>query len=255
MSYAMNVDYVHHTKNYNNRLMEPDRITVHHVVGQASVESIAKMFPASRQSSCNYAIGSDGRLMGMVPDEYRSWCSSSQANDTRSYTIECSDDPTPPYKFNDVVYNKLVDLCEALCRKHGKTKLLWISDKNASLTHKMQSNEMLLTVHRWFSATQCPGTWMMEHMGNLAEDVTKRLSGVPTGTVLYRVQVGAFKEKKNADSYAETLKGMGFSTYVVYVNGFHKVQVGAFSNIENANAMVAELKYKGIQSVIMQDNV
>ena len=36
---------------------------------------------------------------------------------------------------------------------------------------------MLLTVHRWFAATACPGTWMMEHMADLAEKVTAKLGG------------------------------------------------------------------------------
>ena len=41
-----------------------DRITPHCVVGQCSVETLGNIFlPTSRQASCNYGIGVDGRSM------------------------------------------------------------------------------------------------------------------------------------------------------------------------------------------------
>ena len=40
-----------------------DRITPHCVVGQCSVETLGNIFlPTSRQASCNYGIGVDGRV-------------------------------------------------------------------------------------------------------------------------------------------------------------------------------------------------
>ena len=40
-----------------------DRITPHCVVGQCSVETLGSIFlPTSRQASCNYGIGADGRV-------------------------------------------------------------------------------------------------------------------------------------------------------------------------------------------------
>ena len=36
---------------------------------------------------------------------------------------------------------------------------------------------MILTVHRWFANKSCPGNWMYARMGDLAEKVTKALSG------------------------------------------------------------------------------
>lgn len=39
-----------------------DRITPHCVVGQLSCESICACFPEGRGASCNYGIGSDGRI-------------------------------------------------------------------------------------------------------------------------------------------------------------------------------------------------
>ena len=62
-----------------------DRITPHCVVGQCSVETLGNIFlPTSRQASCNYGIGVDGRVGMYVEEKNRSWCSSSSANDQRA---------------------------------------------------------------------------------------------------------------------------------------------------------------------------
>lgn len=104
-------------------------------------------------------------------------CSSSNSNDQRAVTIECASDKAEPYAFNNTVYNKLIDLCVDICKRNGKKKLLWIPDKNKALAYKPASDEMLLTVHRWFANKSCPGDWLMARMGNLANKVTARLGG------------------------------------------------------------------------------
>ena len=86
-----------------------DRITPHCVVGQCSVETLGNIFlPTSRQASCNYGIGVDGRVGMYVEEKNRSWCSSSSANDQRAVTIECASDTTEPYAFKDMVYQTLI---------------------------------------------------------------------------------------------------------------------------------------------------
>ena len=164
--------------NSGRRTHSIDRITPHCVVGQLSVETLGGLFArSSYQASCNYAIGSDGRIALIVDEGQRSWCSSSNANDQRAVTIECASDKTSPYAFNTTVYNRLVDLCVDICRRNGKNKLIWISDKNTALNYSPKSGEMLLTVHRWFANKSCPGDWLMARMGSLASTVTARLGG------------------------------------------------------------------------------
>ena len=155
-----------------------DRITPHCVVGQCSVETLGNIFlPTSRQASCNYGIGVDGRVGMYVEEKNRSWCSSSSANDQRAVTIECASDTTEPYAFKDVVYQKLITLCVDICKRNGKKKLLWLGDKDKTLSYEPKSDEMVLTVHRWFANKSCPGSWMYARMGDLAAKVTAQLGG------------------------------------------------------------------------------
>ncbi len=153
-----------------------DRITPHCVVGQCSVETLGNVFlPKSRQASSNYGIGVDGRVGMYVDEKNRSWCSSSAANDQRAITIECASDTAEPYAFKDVVYQRLIELCTDICKRNGKTRLLWLGDKSKTLNYSPKQDEMVLTVHRWFANKSCPGDWLYAHMGDLAERVTAAL--------------------------------------------------------------------------------
>lgn len=166
--------------NSGNRWYAVTRITPHCWVGQVSIENGLDYFATtSRQVSSNYIIGSDGRVGGCVREDWRAWTSSSRDNDNRAITIECASDSSSPYAFKDVVYQKLITLCVDICQRYNKKKLLWISDKNEALSYDPESDEMLLTVHRWFSDTDCPGSWLMGRMGDLANQVTAILNGEP----------------------------------------------------------------------------
>jgi N-acetylmuramoyl-L-alanine amidase len=65
------------------------------------------------------------------------------------------------------------------------------------------------------------------------------------GETLYRVQVGAFKNKEYADNMYNKLKTDGYDTYMVIADGFYKVQTGAFKNRQNADNLANKLKKAG----------
>ena len=198
-----------------------DRITPHCVVGQLSAESICGCFTSpSRQASCNYGIGTDGKVSLCVEEKNRSWCSSSNANDQRAVTIECASDKTEPYAMNSRVYDSLIKLCTDICRRNGKKKLLWLGDRNKTLNYTPKSDEMVLTVHRWFANKSCPGDWLYARLGDLAAKVTEALgtgaSADKAASQLYRVrktwadsksQKGAFSVLANAQKCADSNKG------------------------------------------------
>lgn len=207
MSNSSLVNVVQKSPNHSGRRTRAiDRITPHCVVGQLTASGIAGCFPAGREASCNYGIGSDGKISLIVDECNRSWCSSSNANDQRAVTIECASDRTEPYAMTDTVYRKLVDLCEDICRRNGKNRLIWISDKNTALNYNPKSNEMLLTVHRWFANKSCPGDWLFARLGSLAAEVTSRLGG---SSKPVQPQKPSQKPDKSVDTVArEVIKGL-----------------------------------------------
>lgn len=229
MSNSSLVSYTKLSPNHSGqRTHSIDRITPHCVVGQLSAESICGCFTStSRQASCNYGIGTDGKIALCVEEKNRSWCSSSNANDQRAVTIECASDLKEPYAMNSKVYASLVNLCVDICKRNGKSKLLWLGDKDKTLNYSPKSNEMVLTVHRWFANKSCPGNWLYARLGDLATEVTKKLGGssdssstTTTTDTLYRVrktwadsksQLGAYKVLANAKKKAD--ENPGYSVF------------------------------------------
>lgn len=198
-----------------------DRITPHCVVGQCTAESLGGWFAKeSTQASSNYGIDKNGRVGMYVEEKDRSWCTSSGANDHRAITIECASDTKEPYTMNDAVYEKLIVLCADICKRNGKTKLLWFNDKDKTLNYTPASNEMVLTVHRWFANKSCPGEWLFSRLADLAtkvnallgtEEKTEEKKEDSTPEVFYRVQIGAFSKLENAEKTLAKAKAAGFS--------------------------------------------
>lgn len=189
-----------------------DTITIHCVVGQCNVEPLGELFQ-TKVASSNYGIGKDGRIAMYVEEKDRSYCSSSAANDNRAITIECASDTKEPFAVNDKVYAALIDLLTDICKRNGIPKLLWKADKSLI----GQTDKQNMTVHRWFhSGKSCPGTYLYERMGQIADEVNKRLCDTENSK-LYRVQIGAFSSKTNAENYLEKAKKAGFDGFIVEV--------------------------------------
>ncbi len=67
---------------------------------------------------------------------------------------------------------------ESICKRNGKKRLLWLGDKNKTLNYSPKSDEMILTVLRWFANKSCPGGgWLYSRLGDLASKVTAALGG------------------------------------------------------------------------------
>lgn len=229
-----------------------DRISPHCVVGQCSVETLGNIFAdRNREASSNYGIGSDGRVGMYVEEKNRSWCTSSNSNDQRAVTIECASDTTEPYAMNRAVYESLVRLCTDICKRNGKKKLLWFADKDKTLKYVPKSDEMVLTVHRWFANKSCPGDWLYARLGDLASRVTANLgtsqSTKPSSSnkTLYRVrkswkdvksQKGAFYDLSNAKKCADKNKG-----YSVFDESGKAVYTSKSSNTKSVDTLAKEV--------------
>ncbi len=229
-----------------------DRISPYCVVGQCSVETLGNIFAdRNKEASSNYGIGSDGRVDMYVEEKNRSWCTSSNSNDQRAVTIECASDTTEPYAMNSAVYESLVRFCTDVCKRNGKTKLLWFADKDKTLNYMPKSDEMVLTVHRWFANKSCPGDWLYARLGDLASRVTANLgtsqTKKPTSSnkTLYRVrkswkdvksQKSAFYDLSNAKKCADKNK-----CYSVFDESGKAVYTSKSSNTKSVDTLAREV--------------
>lgn len=203
---------------YGKRNRKIDTVTIHCVVGQLSVEAICKLFkPTARKASCNYAIGTDGRIGLCVEEDTASQCSSSETNDQRAITIECASDTSHPYAINDRVMVSLVDLLTDICRRNpGIPELRWKGQE--SLVGRVSQQN--ITCHRWFAPKACPGDYIYNRLGKIASEVNAKLKTKPVSQDIFRVrkswedehsQIGAYSILENAKAVCDA--NYGFKVY------------------------------------------
>ena len=180
------------------------KITPHHMAGNLSVERCGEEFAKpSRNGSSNYGIDSNGRVGLYVDEDRRAWTSSSQPNDYLAITIEVANDGgAPDWHVSDKALAKLIDLCVDICQRNGIEKLNYTGDETGNLTR-----------HNMFAATTCPGPYLQSKFPYIAEEVNKRLVKEEK-KVIYRVQVGAYSEKENAEKMAQRLQADGYPTII-----------------------------------------
>lgn len=145
------------------------------MAGNLSVETCGGIFAnKSRQASSNYGIGSDGRIGGYVPEEYRAWTSSSRANDQRAITVEVANSSTGGnWPVSDKAFESLVALAIDVCKRYGINRLTWTGNTSGNLTS-----------HDMFVATNCMGPYLKSKMPELAKRVNAALgSGGETPAV------------------------------------------------------------------------
>lgn len=137
------------------------KITIHHAAGIISGENLARIFLNPRRAaSCNYAIGKDGEIVGVVPEEKRSWCSASRWNDEQAITIECSNSSlSPNWEISETVLASLVRLCADICKRYNLTPY-FNGTTSASFTF-----------HCFFDATECPGRYIKNHINDIIDRI------------------------------------------------------------------------------------
>lgn len=148
-----------------------DTITPHCYVGQVSVERMGKGWSKPGKTSANYGIGKDGRIGLYVEEKDRAWTSSNRDNDNRAITIEIASDKKHPYAITDAAYKSLVDLCVDICQRNDIPGLKWKADKSLI----GQPDKQNITVHRWFVNKACPGQYIYDRLGQIADEVNARL--------------------------------------------------------------------------------
>lgn len=164
------------TKPRNHKI---DIITPHIIAGDISIEALGRIFASpARKASSNYGIDSKGRIGLYCNESDRSWCSSNAANDHRAITIEIANTVNQePYPITDAAMKALIELCADICKRNGIPRLLWRADKSLI----GQVDKQNITVHRWFAPKSCPGNYVYDRLGYIADRVNKILGadGLP----------------------------------------------------------------------------
>lgn len=68
--------------------------------------------------------------------------------------------------------------------------------------------------------------------------------------MLYRVQVGLFRIRNNAQRLNYELLEQGYPSFVMFDDGYYKVQVGAFRELQNAIRMEQRLRQAGYETLV-----
>ena len=143
-----------------------------------------------------------------LPWNHRGWHAGGKANDTHIGFEICEDNLKDASYFNKV-YKEAVELCVYLCKMYNLT------EKNI-IGHYEGYQKGIASNHG------DPKNWFPKHsksMDTLRADVKKQLTAPPTpkpststttNNKLYRVQVGAYSVKANADAMLKKVKAAGF---------------------------------------------
>lgn len=226
----------HHSGKRNHAI---DTITIHCMAGDLSVESCGQIF-MQNQASSNYGIGSDGRIALYVDEANRSWCTSSSSNDNRAVTIEVANTVArEPYPVSAKAYASLINLLVDICQRNGIKQLLWRADK--SLIGQVDKQNM--TVHRWFAAKSCPGEWLYEHHGQIADAVNARL-GVTDVTLTEFEQLWAEMRKslQTNDASQYSAEARAWAVKAGIVQGAHGAEFnGMWQDVLTREQMVVML--------------
>ena len=127
-------------------------------------------------------------------------------------TIEVANDGKgPEWHVSDKALQKTIELCADICRRNGIERLNFTGDSSGNLT-----------MHKMFAATTCPGPYLESKLPYIANEVNKRLGqaaeeGKEDKQVLYRVQVGAYSVRENAENMLAKLRAAGFEGFITEV--------------------------------------
>lgn len=211
----------------------PRKICVHYTGDAgASADNLALFFTANpnAETSSQYVVGMQGELIRCLPDSEQAYAAT--GNNKNVIHIEVCH-PDKSGKFTEKSIAALAELVPYLMKKYG-----------------IDANNVVR--HYDLTGKHCP----MYYVDNARWAELKRriVSGTPAADKLYRVQIGAFSIRANAESYLKKTVKKGFSGFIVEAqkNKLYRVQIGAFASRQNALNYLAQAKKKGFDGFIVE---
>ena len=152
-----------------------EMITIHHMAGVLSAEQCGAIFQqAGRGGSSHYGIGNDGKIGQYVDEANTAWTNSNWDANCKAVTIETSNSVNGGnWAVSDSALNSLIKLVADIGKRNNLGTL--VKGKN-------------VTWHSMYTATSCPGTYLLSKMDYIIAEANKINNPVvPAPTNKYKV--------------------------------------------------------------------
>ena len=154
--------------NYSSRNgAKVSRLIIHHTTG-GTLAYLLDLFRQSkkhnRSASVTYILDREGRLHGLVPEEYRPWTSGGAAADNPSITVETMTFASDGYAVTPAQLETLARLAADLSNRYGWGPL----------------NRQNVRGHREFASTSCPGPYLWPRLDSIVARANEIRAGKST---------------------------------------------------------------------------
>ena len=183
------------TNKYNLKCpyeMRASRIVVHNTANDASARNeVSYMITNDNEVSFHYAVD-DKEIVQGIPENRNAWHSGDGENgkgNREGIAIEICYSKSGGDRFTKAEQNA-VDLIVDILKRYG-----WGVDR--------------VTKHQDYSSKYCPHRTLDNGWDRFIKMIESKL-----GNKLYKVQVGAFSKKENAEKLLNELKAKGYSAFI-----------------------------------------
>lgn len=234
-----------HTNNYTKGRQAKIRcITVHHMAGKLDAYNCGKIFQnPNRRGSSHYGIGYEGEIINYVDEDDTAWTNSNWPSNCESITIECANSQNGgDWPISTATFEALVSLVKDIKQRYKLSNL--VVGEN-------------LTYHSMFTATNCPGSYLKNKLGELVDrvngEVKNQVTEVPISQIAERVIKGEFG---NAPERYTRLKAAGYDPNEVQklVNQMcNKISVPSSDRITEGDKVILKIN-RDINGVWLRKN-
>lgn len=239
----------------------PEYITIHNTANDAPAKNEASYAAnSSNPVSFHFAVD-ESEAWQIMPLDYSAWHASDHKGpgNTKSIAIEIArslDYKTDRYARAEA---NAAHLAAQLLSQFnlGLDRLRRHYDWDPAKSPKRCPHRMFERANGWNQFREK----VKLHLETLEEN--KKAPGAPSGpadpgayTHLQRIQVGAFKSEKNAQTRIEDIKrisGVSDLNYEKGRDGLFRVYAGAFSNPENLKKRLLDIKKSGFETIVSSE--
>lgn len=269
--------YVTKSDCYNcDQYIKPKGIMLHSVgCPQPSARVFIGQWNRPGWDVCANAIidGTTGDVYQTLPWNMRSWHCGDSGNDTH-ISVEMCEPSTITYKGGATwtedadgkntlavvkrTYNSAVQLFAKLCKdynlnplkdgvilSHSEGYKRGIASGHADVEHIWRKVGLSMNQFRK-DVKAAMGT-----SSSVTESTSSKTNTSTSSSAMYKVQIGAFKSKANADAQLKKVKAKKIDAVVIKSGSYYKVQAGAFSSKANADAQLKKVKAAGFDGVVV----